>query len=101
MRRGRRTGGPGACRKRRAVIVDLALNPLTANALLSSVGAVAVLLVLFETGLLVGFLLPDDMLTPVRAARGGARYWGRTSTAPRRAEHGPAARYWNTSMRGT
>ena len=42
---------------------QLALNPLDPNSLLSSFGAVGVLVVLFaETGLLVGFFLPGDSL---------------------------------------
>jgi len=41
----------------------LALNPLSANDLLSSFGTVGVLVVLFaETGLLIGFFLPGDSL---------------------------------------
>ena len=50
----------------------LALNPLSANDLLSSFGTIGVLVVLFaETGLLIGFFLPGD--PPVvhrRSARG-------------------------------
>ena len=43
--------------------VDLALNPLSANDLLSSFGTVGILVVLFaETGLLIGFFLPGDSL---------------------------------------
>ena len=41
----------------------LALNPLSANDLLSSFGTIGVLVVLFaETGLLIGFFLPGDSL---------------------------------------
>ena len=41
----------------------LALNPLDAHSLLSSFGALGVLVVLFaETGLLIGFFLPGDSL---------------------------------------
>ena len=40
-----------------------ALNPLDAQSLLASLGALGVFLVLFaETGLLVGFFLPGDSL---------------------------------------
>ena len=40
-----------------------ALNPLDAQSLLSSLGALGVFLALFaETGLLIGFLLPGDSL---------------------------------------
>lgn len=41
----------------------LALNPLDANSLLESFGAIGLLVVLFaETGLLIGFFLPGDSL---------------------------------------
>jgi membrane-associated protein len=41
----------------------MALNPLDARSLLTSLGALGVFLVLFaETGLLVGFFLPGDSL---------------------------------------
>ncbi|GAY10939.1 DedA family protein [Pseudonocardia sp. N23] len=41
----------------------LALNPLSANDLLSSFGTIGILVVLFaETGLLIGFFLPGDSL---------------------------------------
>ena len=41
----------------------LALNPLDANSLLQSFGAIGLLVVLFaETGLLIGFFLPGDSL---------------------------------------
>ena len=41
----------------------LAVNPLSANDLLSSFGTVGILVVLFaETGLLIGFFLPGDSL---------------------------------------
>jgi membrane-associated protein len=42
-----------------SVVTTLALNPLDARSLLSSLGALGVFLVLFaETGLLIGFFLP-------------------------------------------
>jgi membrane-associated protein len=45
------------------VDVVIALNPLSANDLLSSFGTLGVLVVLFaETGLLIGFFLPGDSL---------------------------------------
>src|SRR3954452_9949266 len=48
---------------RRRMPTDLALNPLSANDLLSSFGTLGVLVVLFaETGLLIGFFLPGDSL---------------------------------------
>jgi membrane-associated protein len=43
--------------------VPLALNPLDATSVLTALGALGVLLVLFaETGLLIGFFLPGDSL---------------------------------------
>jgi membrane-associated protein len=43
--------------------VDLAMNPLSANSVLASFGALGIAVVLFaETGLLVGFFLPGDSL---------------------------------------
>jgi membrane-associated protein len=45
------------------VTTILALNPLSANDLLSSFGTIGILVVLFaETGLLIGFFLPGDSL---------------------------------------
>ncbi len=46
-----------------AALTSLALNPLDANSLLASFGALGIAAVLFaETGLLVGFFLPGDSL---------------------------------------
>jgi membrane-associated protein len=43
--------------------VDLALNPLDAHDLVSTVGLIGVLVIVFaETGLLIGFFLPGDSL---------------------------------------
>jgi membrane-associated protein len=57
----------------------LALNPLSANDLLSSFGTVGVLVVLFaETGLLIGFFLPGDSLlftAGLLAATGAGRLY--------------------------
>ena len=44
-------------------LINLAVNPLDANSLLASFGAIGIAVVLFaETGLLVGFFLPGDSL---------------------------------------
>ncbi|MEY9836186.1 DedA family protein [Streptacidiphilus sp. EB103A] len=44
-------------------LINLAVNPLDANSLLASFGALGIAVVLFaETGLLVGFFLPGDSL---------------------------------------
>ncbi|WP_329368068.1 DedA family protein [Streptomyces sp. NBC_00669] len=44
-------------------VAHLALNPLSANSVLASFGALGIAVVLFaETGLLVGFFLPGDSL---------------------------------------
>jgi membrane-associated protein len=44
-------------------LMNLAVNPLSANSLLAAFGAFGILFILFaETGLLVGFFLPGDSL---------------------------------------
>jgi membrane-associated protein len=44
-------------------LMNLAVNPLSANSLLAAFGAFGILFVLFaETGLLIGFFLPGDSL---------------------------------------
>ncbi len=44
-------------------LINLAVNPLSANSLLSAFGAAGIFVIMFaETGLLIGFFLPGDSL---------------------------------------